>query len=213
MTASTHGVLQAQNPTKDGTNIQKNAYIVRMLTRDAIVCDPGLSLFQKVLLTTDGSVTELLSLYTGQPIHVCILEQSLSCGEAPNALQCTEEALLLRRKILLNDNSATQVYAESIFLFDRLSSHTRDMLVNSNVPIGLLWKQEKAEMYREIISSCIEHNPDVAEYFSADVDQRLISRDYLLYQGGRPMGVITEKFPETYFVHHRDSQVRKTCLD
>lgn len=169
-------------------------------TRDSMLRDPRLSLFQKVLLITDGSVTELLCLYTGQRIRARKLEQSVRRGEAPPALRWPADAVLLQRRILLEDASTSHVYAESTFLFERLSARAREMLIDTDVPIGVLWKEEKTEMYREVVDLRLERNPCVAAHFGVDGDLRLLSRTYLLHQGGSPLGLITEKFPVTSFV-------------
>jgi len=168
-------------------------------TRDTMLRESGLSLFQKVLLITDGSVTELLCIYTGQPIRARKLEQSVRRGVAPVALRCPVDVVLLHRRILLDDASTSHVYAESTFLFERLSSRAREMLINSDVPIGVLWKEEKTEMYREVVDLRLERNPPVAAHFGSDSDLRLLSRTYVLHQGGSPLGLITEKFPVTSF--------------
>ena len=168
-------------------------------THEAMLREPQLSLFQKVLLSTDGSVTELLALYTGQRIRARKLEQHIGTDGAPPMLRCRPGTRLLHRRILLDNLQGAQVYAASIFVFDRLSSRARARLIDSDVPIGVLWREEKSEMYREVLDLRMERNPAIAAYFDAPDDPRLLSRTYLLYQQGSPLGVITEKFPWTRF--------------
>lgn len=157
--------------------------------------NPSLSLFQKILLATDGSVTELLQLYAGQPIRARKIEQALRSGDAPAELACEADTPLLRRKIMLVDDSKSYVYAESAFVFERLSHSIQHRLLETEAPIGLLWREEKCEMYREIIDTRLEQCPDAAAHFSLPPGTPLLSRTYLLHQQARPMGMITEKFP------------------
>lgn len=154
-----------------------------------------LSLFQKVLLTTDGSVTELLALYAGQPIRARKIEQSLSFGQPPAELGGRTLTRLLRRKIMLVDATRNYVYAESTFIFERFSRTIQTQLLETETPIGLLWRQEKVEMYREIIDTRIEQCSATCAHFGVAADSRLVSRTYLLHQQARPLGMITEKFP------------------
>jgi chorismate-pyruvate lyase len=162
----------------------------------------SLSLFQKILLTTDGSVTELLSLYASEPISVKKIEQSIrpaDSSDAPAVMACAEGAPLLHRKIMLVDAKRKHVYAESTFVFERFSKTIQAKLLETDTPIGLLWKQEKVEMYREIIDVRLEQCAIVAAHFGLPADTPLLSRTYLLHQQAKPLGVITEKFPLSSF--------------
>ncbi len=169
------------------------------LTRESVLVHPLLSLFQKVLLVTDGSVTELLCIYTGQDIRARKIEQFIRAGGGPALLDCPADAPLLHRRIMLVEGGNCHVYAESAFILERLSERARTRLLETDAPIGLLWKEEKSEMYREIVDIRIERNPGVAAHFGLPAQALLLSRTYLLRQGGQPLGVITEKFPTTSF--------------
>lgn len=174
----------------------------RVLDRGQVQAEPGLSLFQKVLLVTDGSVTELLCLYTGQPIRARKLgqfEQRAAAGEAPAALECRSASLLLHRRILLVDAHAAHLYAESVFIVERLSPRTREGLLGTDTPIGVLWREERSEMYREIVDLRVERDAAIAAHFGEPPGAALLSRSYLLRQHGLPFGMITEKFPATRF--------------
>lgn len=161
--------------------------------------DIALTLFQKVLLTTDGSVTELLAMYAGEPIRAEKIEQSMKYGVSPKGLNCSEHTQLLHRKIMLKGSKKGYVFAESFFVFERFSTSIQNKLLQTEAPIGLLWRQEKVEMYREIIEAKVETCEKTAAYFDLPSDSRLLSRTYVIFQGGQPLGVITEKFPLAYF--------------
>ena len=172
----------------------------RVLSRDHVLTDPRLGLFQKVLLVTDGSVTELLCIYTGQAVRAHKLEQHIGDEAAVPLLDCPAGTPLLHRRILLVDPQGTPlVYAASAFILARLSERARTRLLHTDAPIGQLWKEEKSEMYREIIDMRVERDAAVAAHFALPPQAALLSRTYLLRQGGQPLGVITEKFPEGGF--------------
>ena len=166
-----------------------------------ILNNPSLNLFQKVLLTTDGSVTELLSLYTRRNITARKIEQFVGAGDPPAVLSCNGETPLLQRKVMLTDTDfcTNYLFAQSTFILDRLTKSTQHKLLETEVPIGLIWKEEKTEMFREIIDIRIEKCADTSLLFDLPADTDLLSRTYLLYQSSAPFGMITEKFPLNSF--------------
>ena len=175
-----------------------NGSETKSTTFQSLVNDAELSLFQKILLATDGTVTDLIALYTGESIRVTKLEQSIRKEEAPAFLQCVEPTRLLHRTILLTGATQNFLFADSVFVFDRFAPNIQDQLLNSDRPIGLLWKEARLETYREIIDRRIESDPTVTQYFAGSAPQ-LISRTYLIRHHGLPLGAITEKWPISFF--------------
>jgi len=170
----------------------------------SVVHDPSLSLFQKVLLVTDGTVTQLIELYTGESIRVQKIENQIVTNQAAptdvhRLLNTSDENSLLRRIILLRGTNKSFLYAESYFVMERLPADMRYQLETTNIPIGLLWREARLETHREIIAYHRERNAGVANCLSVDIDTELLSRTYLLYTKGQPMGMITENFPASYF--------------
>lgn len=158
-----------------------------------------LSLFQKILLATDGTVTDLLALYTGAAIRVTKIEQSVATGTARPELQHPSPARLLSRRILLSGASRNYLYADSQFLFERFSAWMQQQLLETDRPIGLLWKEARLETFREIIAQGIESDGAVAPHFGLPATTPLVARTYLVHHGGRPLGAITEKWPVSAF--------------
>lgn len=158
-----------------------------------------LSLFQRVLLATDGTVTDLLALYTGEPIHVVKLEQSITEAQAPAALACAGPTRLLHRRILLSGAARNYLYADSTFVFERFSTAMQRQLLDTDRPIGLLWKEARLETFREIVAQGIETDAAIAQHFAVPATERFVARTYLVNHGGRPLGAITEKWPLSAF--------------
>jgi chorismate-pyruvate lyase len=159
----------------------------------------ALSLFQRILLSTDGTVTDLISLYTGERIRVKKVDQAIRVDDAPTTLQCSGPVKLLSRKILLSGSDKNFLYADSLFVFERFSAATQNQLLHTDRPIGLLWKEERLETYREIVEHKIEPCPEIANHFGLEQDAIFVSRTYLIFQSARPLGAITEKWPLSYF--------------
>jgi len=155
--------------------------------------------FQAILLDTDGTVTDLIRHYTGEDIHVTKLTQELITTDQPSALRLSAPTRLLHRCILLSGEQQHYLYAESFFVIDRMSDYLRHELVESQVPIGVLWQREKLETFREVLNREQETNAEIAQYFPNLQTPLFWSRQYLVYHGGEPLGLICEKFPVEYF--------------
>jgi chorismate-pyruvate lyase len=158
-----------------------------------------LSLLQKILLSTDGTVTDLIALYAGGPIRVKKIEQTVEVKTAPTLLACDGPLKLLSRKILLSGASRNYLYAESVFVFERFSASIQDQLLNTDQPIGLLWKEARLETYREIVDQQVAPSPDTAHYFDIPVNAPFVARTYVIFTSGKPLGAITEKWPLSFF--------------
>lgn len=165
----------------------------------SIIFDPSLTLFQKVLLNTDGTVTQLLELYTGQPIRVQKLGQHIAPCAASESLQTNATDPILNRCILLRTEQRNLLYAESLFVVDRLPAAVRQQLIETDRPIGLLWRDHRMETYREIVMQQREPVGELARHFDLPAQATLLARSYLIFHQARPMGMITEKFPLDYF--------------
>jgi chorismate-pyruvate lyase len=165
----------------------------------AIVGDTSLSLFQKVLLCTDGTVTQLLELYSGLPVTVNKLEQRLIHESHPEWLQTVTNDAVLKRAIMLRNNQQNLLYAESYFVVSRLPVTMQQQLLESNQPIGLLWRAERMETYREIVAYERKVDSTLAQQFGVATHEAFLSRTYLIFHHQKPMGMITEKFPLSYF--------------
>ncbi len=173
------------------------AWTPGVLPVDALAAHPALSLFQKVLLATDGTVTDLVALYTGEAIKACKLSQSLARGQRVSHLACDEDAQVLHRRILLSGvgSGRNYLYAESGFVFDLFPEAIQHGLLHTEQPIGLLWREARLEMYREIIDRRIEHCAATSACFGLPATTPLLSRTYVIHHARRQLGVITEKFP------------------
>jgi chorismate-pyruvate lyase len=158
-----------------------------------------LGLFERILLATDGTVTELVALYAGEAIRVRKLEQRVLDACTDERLACAPSARLLDRRILLVGATRAFLYAESQFVLDRLAPAMRDALLGSDRPIGLVWKEARLETFREVVERSIAPCAELARHFDVARSTPFVSRTYVVHHGGRPLGVITEKWPRGAF--------------
>jgi chorismate-pyruvate lyase len=157
----------------------------------------GLSHFQKVLLVTDGTVTELLEQYLDERIKVLKLYEQV---EEPITMN-DYGMPILRRKILLQGQHSLHnwLYAESVILLNNLSEEFRIDLLNSREPIGKLWSKYRLETYKERLIIEREQMNMLAIYFDLHAEEEMMSRTYNVYSNHKLIMVITEKFPCCFF--------------
>jgi chorismate-pyruvate lyase len=158
-----------------------------------------LSLFQKILLATDGTVTELIALYAGEPIRVTKLEQAIREETAPAELACAAPSQLLTRRILLSGAATNYLHAESKFVLERVPEPIRTQMLETDRPIGLLWKEQRLETFREIVRQSIAPCAAIADHFGLPTSAPFVARTYVVRHAGEPMGMITEQWPLSLF--------------
>ncbi len=91
-----------------------------------------LSTFQRILLMTDGTVTDVLEAYALEPIRVVKLSQSFDAidGERPELERPTSDRVLRRSILLQGAHSGTNfVYADSGLTPDHLHSEVLEGLL------------------------------------------------------------------------------------
>jgi len=162
--------------------------------------DPSkLTSFQRILLTTDGMVTEMLEAnYWERMVVEKLFQEDYPLEEDLPDLECKAGDHVLDRRIFLRGRMShlVRLYAESFIARDRLPSVIRDGLLNSAKPIGLLILENRLETFREILGCEREPAGDIGRHFKIAPDDHLISRRYRVIAHGQPMMLITEKFPE-----------------
>jgi len=162
-----------------------------------------LSAFQRILLTTDGTLTEILEAYLFEPIQVVkLFEKIIATKQDISPLDLKAGSEVIERKVLLQGKISRKnfIYAESRLAADRLELKFRDELLKSQIPMGRLWLEHKIETFKEIIDSSQELAEDLSNYFKIQREDRMLSRTYRVFSNHQPIMMITEKFPERYFL-------------
>ena len=171
------------------------------LTRNHIA-PSALSTFQRILLTTDGTVTDILESYLFEQIRVIKLSEKLVSldKELPSMDLKAGTEVILRRVLLQGKISRKNViYAESIIVPGNMEEKFRRALLETKVPIGKIWFEQKVETFKEILDSKKESAGELANYFSIEPSDEMFSRTYRVVTNNKPVMTITEKFPESYF--------------
>jgi chorismate-pyruvate lyase len=151
----------------------------------------------RLLLTSDGTVTDMLQAITRENIRARRLAQEVRTAVyRVDSLDLDPGELLMGRCVLLEgDRTWTNyVYAESYIAIGRLDVQFQSGLLNSDTPIGRLWRDNKVEIFKEILTVSKQPSGSLASHFGAGNDSPVIVRTSRVFMGGRPVMLITEHF-------------------
>ncbi len=180
----------------------KNTIRGNLQTSTYYIGTSNLTPFQRILMKANGTVTAMLEAYLSEPIQVVKLSENLAKIELklPN-IQLNPEEQVIARKVLLQGKKSSRnfIYADSLILINNLEERFRHQLLNTNIPIGKLWSEQKVETFKEIIDSGIEPANELSNYFGIETEENLLFRTYSVSSQGKITMIITEKFPENYF--------------
>jgi len=162
----------------------------------------SLSVVQRILLITDGTVTRILEACSGETIELLKLSQSIvSWRSDDTALQLAEGEEVLSRRILLRGTQSGRnfLYAESLIVPGRLHPRLRHGLDHSDEPIGRLLRENRVETLRELVRWQLEPAESCAAHFDMAPEEPVVSRTYRVVSQRQPIMLITEKFPANSF--------------
>ncbi len=167
-----------------------------------------LSRVQKILLGTDGSVTQLLETITGNPVTVKTLVQEIVPADAETAgrVDVREGDPVNHRVVELRDTVTGDVliYAISETPVDRLSPSFKKDLMMADIPIGRIIKQHRIEARREILSARVTAaTKETGRIFSLCKKEPVLSRQYRIIHQEKPLIFIEEQFPYNQFLDER----------
>jgi len=154
---------------------------------------------QKILLTTDGSITAILDVLYGK-ISLITLDQHFGIADESHAKLVNVEAgdEINFREVLMHKDEQPLIYAISHVPLGRCSEEICSDLLRADIPIGRILKNYKIESRREVRNIFIEKaNPKLQELFKTDED--FLARDYVIIHDDEILMWIKEMFPVSYF--------------
>lgn len=154
--------------------------------------------FQRILLGTDGTVTTLLEAFADEPIEAVKLSHAfgMSTGD-DTVLDIPLDTRVLRRRVVLRGGRTHRnlLYAEAVVVADRAAPDLLDALFHTDAPIGRLLAEQRTETFREVLLVDREPAGACALHFGIDPRAEVVFRTYRIVSDGRPLMLITEKFP------------------
>lgn len=154
---------------------------------------------QKILLTTDGSITAILDVLYGK-ITLSTLDQHFEDADSDHArlVNVDEGEEINYREVIMHRNGKPLIYAISHIPLKRCTKEVCADLIRADIPIGRILKNYNIESRREINNIYIEKpNDTLKELFNTDED--MLARDYVIINRDEILMWIKEVFPVSYF--------------
>jgi beta-ribofuranosylaminobenzene 5'-phosphate synthase len=157
----------------------------------------ALSPVQKILLTTDGSITRIFEALTGESISVDTEEQRvIPAGEdIAKVLKIEPGNEVNFRVVNLKNSKGVLAHATSYAPLKRIEEGFRDKIMKADIPIGKIMSELKIEARREIVSCSVVHaDKRLAELFDVPEGSNLLKRNYNIIHKNEVLLNITEIF-------------------
>ena len=154
---------------------------------------------QKILLTTDGSITAILDVLYGK-INLFTIDQHFGTADEDQAKLVNVNAgdEINFREVVMHKAGQPLIYAISHVPLGRCSDEICSDLLRADIPIGRILKNYKIESRREVNNIFIEKpNEKLKELFKTDED--FLARDYVIINNEEILMWIKEMFPVSYF--------------
>jgi len=161
----------------------------------------SLGLLQRILVTTDGTVTETLAAVFLEPIELVKLAVTVAPSSEPfPALEVERGSSLMQRQIVLRGSRSRTpyAYAEVAIAADRLPPRLREDLLEGRIPLGQLWISHRVETFKERPRVRRRLAGALAQHLNVHPEAALIERAYRTFTGGHPVFLVTEFFPTAY---------------
>ena len=162
-----------------------------------------LSPLQKILLTTDGTLTDLIRILANEPIELEKVYHEFGRAD-DHALQQQANDTILTRQIILKGKTAHYLFASSQFNTHGFEPSIREQLINSDTPIGKIWQTHQTELYRQVFRYQWASIPELTPVFFPTARQRkspyFIGRQYYVNHRNRLVGLINEYLPKHVFI-------------
>ena len=163
-----------------------------------------LSNTQKILLTTDGSITAILDvLYNKITLKTINQHVEKANKEVSNHFNIDESEEVNNRTIIMHKDDKPLIFAKSYIPLSRINKEIKDSLMTEDIPIGRILKNYKLETRREIGDiEVIKSEPELEEIYKRDDD--FLSRNYDIIHNNEKIMWIQEMFPISYFREYLD---------
>ena len=127
-----------------------------------------LSNAQKILLTTDGSVTTILDVIRGH-VKIETLEQKFVEADTEMAqLLNIEVGDTVNYRVVVIETEEPLIYAISLIAVERLENDMKEDLIRADIPIGRILRKHNIESRSEIKSVYFEdQSPEIRKYLKS----------------------------------------------
>ncbi len=158
-----------------------------------------LSNTQKILLSTDGSVTTILDVLTGGRVNIKTLTQEFIPADhkISRELAIAQGDTVNYRVVVIGSNEPL-IHAISYIPINRIDNDFKEDIIRADIPIGRILKKHQVESRREIKSVQLEE-PSVDLKTIFNTDSMMLTRTYNIIRNDEILIRIKETFPVTLF--------------
>lgn len=154
---------------------------------------------QKILLTTDGSITAILDvLYDKIDLKTINQYFTEADKEISKLLNINIGDSVIFREILMYKNNQPLIYAISYFPVVRLPNGFKEDLLKMDIPLGRILRKYSIESRREVKNINIE-NPTERLQDIYKTNEEFLARDYNIIKSNEIFIWVKEFFPTSYF--------------
>ena len=161
---------------------------------------PVATLLQEALLRTDGTVTDLLELFTGENILIDKLQPGLYSSECDWPEVDAHPGPVIRDVLLRGKRTGVPyIFAHTHLFPERLATPVQTQLSETNVPIGKVLREHRLEDFRQIEERGVRPIRAIAGILGGEASDQMRWRRYSVLSGGLVIMEITEVFSERLF--------------
>lgn len=157
----------------------------------------ALSPLQRILLITDGTLTDILEAHFLERIElVKIAQRMLPVAKCDMSFAGeTDESVMEREITLCGARSGTRyVYARSFVFVDRLDPSFRTELLDTDIPLGRLWRHRRLETWKHLVSIEARKARELHAQLGCEEDAAILARTYDVFSSRRLVMHIAEYF-------------------
>jgi len=157
-----------------------------------------LSNAQKILLTTDGSITAILDVIKGHAKIETLEQKFIEADEKIAKLLDIEVGDEVNYRVVVIETNEPLIYAVSLIPIDRLEKDFKEDIIRADIPIGRILRKHKIESRREIKSVYSEKpSPEIGKIFNTD--SVMLARTYNIIHHDEILIWLMETFPYSNF--------------
>jgi chorismate-pyruvate lyase len=157
-----------------------------------------LSSTQKILLITDGSVTNILDVLMGH-VNINTLTQKFIPATKEMAVNLNiNEGQTVNYRVVVIGTKIPLIYAVSVVPLKLLDNQFKEDLIKADTPIGRILRKHNIESRREIKTINVEEaTPELSEIF--DTNSPMLNRTYNIIHNKEILIWLKETFPYSLF--------------
>ena len=154
---------------------------------------------QKVLLTVEGSITNLLDVLYGT-VSIFTLSRHFERADKEKAklVNINEGDEINYREVIIHRRGQPLIYALSFIALNRCLPESHEDVMKGEIPLGKILRKYEIESRREIQNIYIEEQTDTLKSLF-NMNEKFLSREYVVIENKEVVMWTKESFPISYF--------------